>query len=89
VDEVVGKSSEGWSARDAFDKLLEFKANDAEDNGKPVSFADERAIEDRIVAEEQARGSVRQLFHDYVDWMRGADRRTWERVQHALIHLSV
>lgn len=85
VDEVVGRSSEGWSASRACDKLLEFKANDAAGEGAPTSFAEEKALREAERRRLQSQGSVEQLFRGYVNWMSAAGRRTWRDVEHALL----
>lgn len=85
VDEVVGRSSEGWSAARAYDKLLEFKANDAAGDGKPTSLAEEEALREAERRRLLAQGSIEQLFRGYVSWMEVVGRKSWRDVEHALL----
>lgn len=85
VDEVVGRSSEGWSANRAYDKLLEFKANDAAGDGKPTSLAEEAALREAERRRLLAQGSIEQLFRGYVNWMESVGRKSWQDVKHALL----
>jgi hypothetical protein len=85
--ETFGYTSEGKTELEAEQKITEFRANYRAGKG-PICLADERDIERRATAEEEARQrreiTVEQLISHFIEDHGKRKKRSWQEDERAL-----